>query len=188
MNQLRNHRSFWTFFRPCLFLAICSFCTLSNAHADEFSSKKLQEQVYQTIDKVMPAVVAVRDRTAVFSAVVVSKDGLVASAGHAVQPGRRYSVFFSDGKRRRAVGLGSNQVVDCAMLKITDEGEYPYVEMGKSAVLSTNQPVVGISHPGILNEDRGAVVRFGRPVALSADGAGRPGGVSGAVVSRRLVA
>lgn len=122
---------------------------------------ELQKKVFSAVNKAMPAVVAIGNRGQIFSGVIVRKEGIILSAGHAVRPNRRFDVVLADGRQVKAVGLGSNQRVDIAMLKIIDEGVYPFVEMGHSSALVRNQPCVGISHPGRFDKNRGAVVRFG---------------------------
>lgn len=130
----------------------------------EFDADAFQKKIYTAIKKALPGVVAVNDRGGTFSAVIVSSDGLVLSAGHAVSPNRRYTLYLSDGRRVSAVGLGSNDRVDCAMLKITKAGPWPTVELGDSSSLVVNQPCISISHPGRYDAKRGPVVRLGHVI------------------------
>ncbi len=66
--------------------------------------------------------------------VIVSKDGYVLTAGHVSGPANRdVAVVFPDGKTVKGKTLGGNHGIDSGMIKITDEGEWPFVEMGKSA-------------------------------------------------------
>ena len=105
-----------------------------------------------------------------FSGVIVSKEGHVLSAGHAVQPGRDYQVLLPDGRRFDARGKGSNSVADCALLQITsDFDDLPYAQMGESKSLVQNQPCLSISYPGGQKARLAPVVRFGR---LARDGGG----------------
>lgn len=130
----------------------------------EFDADAFQTQIYNAVKKALPGVVAVNDRGGTFSAVIVSTDGLVLSAGHAVTPNRRYTLYLSDGRRVSALGLGSNDRVDCAMLKITKAGPWPTVELGDSSSLVANQPCISISHPGRYDAKRGPVVRLGHVI------------------------
>ena len=139
--------------------------TPANAIAEEVTYEKLnvselQAKIYSAIKKAMPAVVAIGDRGEIFSGVIVSKDGIILSAGHAVRPNRTFNVVLADGRQVRAKGLGSNQRVDIAMLKIITEGTYPVCEMGQSSALVRNQPCIGISHPGRFNRTRGRCDSF----------------------------
>ena len=144
----------------CFSLALCFSCC-SDVRAEEFDVDQLQAKVYSAIDKVLPAVVAISDRGVIFSGVIVSKQGHVLSAGHAVRPNRTYTVLLADGRQFRSKGLGSNVRVDMAMLKIQTDQELPFAKLGHSTYVVTNQPCVGISHPGLFNANRGAVIRFG---------------------------
>lgn len=131
---------------------------------EEFDLAGLESKVVSVVKKTTPSVVAIADRGMIFSGVIVSQEGHIISAGHAVRPNASYRVLLSDGRRVRAKGLGVNRRIDMAMLKITDDGPWPFSEMGHSSVLVRNQPCVSISHPGKYDADRGAVVRFGRVV------------------------
>ena len=101
---------------------------------------------------------------------IVSKDGHVLSAGHAVRPGGKYEVLLPDGRSFNAVGKGSNGVADCALLQITSDFEdLPYAQMGESKSLVKNQPCLSISYPSGQRAKLAPVVRFGH---LVRDGGG----------------
>lgn len=135
------------------------------AHGEEFDFDTLQANVQQTIDNVRPAVVSITGRGSAFSGVIVSGDGHVLSAAHAVSPGVQYRITLPDGRRFRGVGKGSNRQTDAALIKITNPGdELPHVPMGDSSSLVTNQPCVGLSYPGGQKAGREPVARFGRIV------------------------
>ena len=150
----------------CVFLLSCVAC-LSNANAAEFDIDSLQKRIYTTIESVKPAVVSIGRRGS-FSGVIVSKDGHILSAGHAVRPGSRYSILLPDGRRFSARGKGSNPQADCALLKITSPvADLPFVQMGESKSLVRNQPCLSISFPGGQGTRGIPVVRFGRVVRTS---------------------
>ena len=131
----------------CICFVLVSSTTLS---ATEIDVPALQKKIYSTIEDVTPAVVSIslrgRRQLGGFSGVIVSKDGHVLSAGHAVRPGGKYEVLLPDGRSFNAVGKGSNGVADCAMLQITSDFEdLPYAQMGESKSLVKNQPCLSIS-------------------------------------------
>ena len=68
-------------FRLCL-IGLTSFLCVLNAKANDsdFDIKPLQEQMLKTIELVRPAVVAIRGQGAMFSGVIVSKEGHILSA------------------------------------------------------------------------------------------------------------
>ena len=148
----------------CICLVLISSTTLN---ATELDVPTLQKKIYSTIESVTPAVVAITlpglSEGAGFSGVIVSKDGHILSAGHAVRPGMEYLVLLPDGRKLSARGKGSNPVADCAMLQITDDvDDLPYVQMGESKSLVKNQPCLSISYPGGQRARSTPVVRFGR--------------------------
>ncbi len=55
-----------------------------------------------------------------------------------------------------------NYGIDSGMLKISEEGKWPHVEMGRSADLKLGQWCVTLGHPGGMIKDRPPVVRAGR--------------------------
>jgi len=142
------------------FFILTSFALPQTVLADELDVEKLQSQIYSAVNKVIPAVVAINDRGSIFSGVIVSKEGHILTAGHALRPNTNYKVILSDGRTFQSRGLGSNRRIDMAMLKISGDN-LPFAEMGNSFKIIKNQPCIGVSHPGIFNQNRGAVVRFG---------------------------
>ena len=135
------------------------------ANAADFDVESLQKRIYSTIESVKPAVVSIGRRSGSFSGVIVTKDGKILSAGHAVRPGGRYNVFLPDGRRLTARGKGSNPQADCALLQITDEvDDLPFVPMGESKSLVRNQPCLSVSFPGGQGVRGVPLVRFGRIV------------------------
>lgn len=94
-----------------------------------------------------------------FSGVVVKPEGIILTAAHAIHPGNFYWVHFPDGKTAKAKALGRMGIKamqgrpDIGMLKIMDQGTYPFAEMGWSDSMSTNNLCVSIAYPTTLNQD-----------------------------------
>ncbi|HEV3080080.1 MAG TPA: trypsin-like peptidase domain-containing protein [Gemmataceae bacterium] len=125
--------------------------------------KAIQKQVRSVADKVMRCTVGVRIGSAAGSGVIVNKEGYVLTAGHVSgEPGRTAVITFPDGRQVKGKTLGSNRTIDSGLLKITDDGDWPSVEMGDSADLKTGQWCIAIGHPGGFRKGRGSVVRLGR--------------------------
>lgn len=125
--------------------------------------KVIQEQTQRVIKHVDPAVVSVRVGQAFGSAVIVSPDGLVLTAGHVVgKPGEDVVFIFADGKMARGKTLGMFREIDSGMMQITDPGPWPYVKLAKKNELETGEWVVVMSHPGGFDPDRTPPVRLGR--------------------------
>ena len=145
---------------------LVGWCQTESAKA-EFDVNALQERIHSTIESVQPAVVSIRQQGGLFSGVIVSGAGTILSAGHAVDPGKRYQVFLPDGRRFTAVGKGTNPRADCALLHITDKVEdLPFVRIGDSSTVVVNQPCLSLSFPGGQGNDKEPRVRFGRVVSV----------------------
>ena len=150
----------------CICFVLISSTTL---HATDLDVPALQKKIYSTIESVTPAIVSISipglGPETSFSGVIVSKDGHILSAAHAVESGVEYKILLPDGRKFSAQGKGSNLIADCAMLRITDEfEELPYVQMGESNSLVKNQPCLSISYPVGQRARLSPVVRFGRLV------------------------
>ncbi|HJZ89698.1 MAG TPA: trypsin-like peptidase domain-containing protein [Gemmataceae bacterium] len=131
--------------------------------------KAFQEQTRAVLDKVIPATVCLRVGQASGSGVIVSKDGLILTAGHVSgEPGKKIKVVLHDGKTVEGETLGFGPAIDSGMVKITGGGEWPYVEVGAAKDLKPGQWVIATGHPGGYKKGRSPVVRVGR-VGLRSD-------------------
>jgi serine protease Do len=125
--------------------------------------KAMQDHVKSLTEKVIPCTVGVQIGQAWGSGVIVSKDGYVLTAAHvAGQPNKTAMFVLHDGRIVRGKTLGLNRKLDAGLMKITDEGEYPYVDMGASGKIRQGQWCLAVGHPGGYLKDRGLVVRLGR--------------------------
>ena len=142
--------------------------TSSNLRGQEFNLSELQTKVQDVIEKVRPAVVRISGGGSVFSGVIVSPEGHVLSAAHAVRPGARYQITLPSGKRLRGTGKGSNSRTDAALILISQPGDdLVHAPMGESSSLVRNQPVLGISFPGGQKAGSEPVIRFGHLVSTN---------------------
>ena len=129
--------------------------------------KAIQEQTKAVVKNVMPATVGLElimgDGKSQGSGVIVTKDGLILTAGHvAAEPDKDCVIIFPDGKRAKGRTLGINRTADSGMIQITDKGDYPFVEQSKSSDTKVGQWVVALGHPGGYKKGRPPVVRLGR--------------------------
>jgi S1-C subfamily serine protease len=125
--------------------------------------RDIEKHVQNVLEKVMPAVVGVRVGFGQGSGVIVSEDGTVLTAGHVSgAPNKNAVVVLRDGSLRKSKTLGQNKGIDSGMVKISAEGKYPFLEMGKSSELKPGQWVIAIGHPGGFRPNRTPVVRVGR--------------------------
>jgi serine protease Do len=131
--------------------------------------KAIQTHIKKTLDKVIPATVALRIGPAWGSGVIVSEDGYVLTAAHVSgKADRECVIIMPDGKEVKGKTLGGNTQVDGGMVKITEKGKWPYVEMGRSSKVKAGDWCVVIGHPGGFRPGRAPVVRVGRVSASSA--------------------
>jgi serine protease Do len=129
--------------------------------------RAIQNQVKLVLKKVIPATVCVQVGSSSGSGVIVSEDGVILTAGHVSgKPDQSVTVIMPDGTRHKGKTLGNNKTIDSGMIKITDEGKYPFVELGKSADLKKGQWCIVTGHPGGYKEGRSPVVRVGHILEL----------------------
>jgi serine protease Do len=128
--------------------------------------KAMEEHVRQLSEKVAKCTVGVRVGSAQGSGVIINKEGHVLTAGHVVgKPDRKVDFILPDGKIVKGKTLGVNRGIDSGMMKITDKGEWPFLEMGDSSELKPGQWVLATGHPGGYKPGRTPVVRLGRVLA-----------------------
>ena len=129
--------------------------------------KQLEQSFAEVISLVAPATVNIMVDEAQGSGVIISRDGYILTAAHVIsRPNKKATITFADGSTASAITLGINRGFDSGMLKITDKGKWPFVDIGESASLKKGQWVMSIGHPGGLTEGRGLVYRAGRILAL----------------------
>lgn len=140
-----------------------TFLFSGKAPADISQLKFLEKRSAELMDELLPAIVNVQVGAAQGSGVVVSRDGYVLTAAHVIgRQNLNARIKFPDGREVNAKTLGLNRGVDSGMLKITEPGNYPYVEIGESSGMKNGQWVLAIGHPGGWDEKRGLVLRVGR--------------------------
>ena len=138
--------------------------------------KEREEKVKAIVQRVMPCVVAVTsaddDKPGSGSGVIISKDGLILTAAHVTQAtGNNLTIIFPDGRRVKGTSLGANRTTDAGMARITEPGDWPFVEMGSSDLLKLGEWVIAMGHPGGYSYERRPPVRLGRVWRRDLDGA-----------------
>ena len=127
--------------------------------------RAIEKQVAKVVEKALACVVGVRIGVAQGSAVIISADGYVLTAGHVCgAPGRDVTFLFADGKTARGKTLGVNLTIDSGLMKITDKGPWPHLDLGDSSKLKPGDWVIAIGHPRGFELDRPPVVRTGRVI------------------------
>lgn len=152
----------------------CSFYCVAETYAQSFEAKLIEAKTSALIKKVYPACVRIWgydtvkkvQNSAQFSGVVVTAEGHILTAAHAIKSGKIYMVNFPDGSSVLAEGKGriaseSQGRPDMAMVKIIKHGIWPHAEMGWSSSLKLNSLCVSIAYPATLNQKLPSV-RLGR--------------------------
>jgi len=130
--------------------------------------RAIQGQVQTIVKKVLPCTVGVRAGGAWGSGVIVREDGYVLTAGHvSAQPDREVTLFLMDGRRVKGKTLGANRGIDSGLIKITEEGTWPFAPMGNSADLRPGEWCLATGHPGGYKSGRTPVLRFGRVLSTT---------------------
>jgi len=125
--------------------------------------KAMQDRVRSLTDKLTAVTVGVRLPNGMGSGVIISEDGYVMTAGHVVdRPGKDVSIFLPDGKRLKAITLGANYGVDAGLIKITEQGKWPFAPLGDSSKLKEGQWCIAMGHPGGFEKERTPPLRLGR--------------------------
>lgn len=129
--------------------------------------RKIQELLQESLPAARKATVGIDLGGGAGSGVIVSEDGLVLTAAHvsgAVD--KELTVILDDGTRVEAKSLGLVATTDCAMVQITEEGNYPFVEIDRDDRTRLGDWVYSLGHSGGFDKDRGVVVRIGRLVRV----------------------
>ena len=131
--------------------------------------RALQNKVHDVAGKGLTATISLFSEASESSGsgVIISRNGLILTAGHVVEGLEEVTVVFSDGKQARGKVLGSNLSKDAAMVKLAEETEWPFVELGDSRGVEIGDFVVSLGHAGGFDALRTPPVRFGRVVALN---------------------
>jgi len=101
------------------------------------------------------------------SGVVISEDGTVLCAAHVCgQPNKDVRVVFPNGKSARGKTLGTNHEMDAGLMKITEKGHWPHVEIGDLQQVHLGDWVLALGFPGATDLQRSLVVRLGRIISF----------------------
>lgn len=129
--------------------------------------RAIESQLKKIVNKIRSCTVGIRIGRAQGSGVIVSKDGYVLSAAHVTSaPGHSATLILPDGREVQAMTLGLNRTQDTSLLKIVDEAEWPFAEMGDMKTVQIGNWCVATGHPGGFKDKREPVVRFGRVIKL----------------------
>ncbi len=102
------------------------------------------------------------------SGVIIDPRGYVITNYHVIEGAEKVLVSLMDGREVEADIMDADKVVDIAMLKIREEGKYPFAPLGDSDQILIGEPVVAIGNPfGKFIEDPHPTVTAGVISALN---------------------
>ncbi len=128
----------------------------------------IQAALVEALPKTRAATVCIDLGEGAGSGVIVSADGLILTAAHVSGgTGKEMVVITEDGRRVKAESLGLVASCDCAMIKITEKGPWPFVEIDRDDSIRVGDWVFALGHSGGFDKDRGSVVRIGRLVRMA---------------------
>jgi serine protease Do len=125
--------------------------------------REIQGYVQDLVKKVTPCVVGLTIGANQGSGVIITKEGMVLTAGHVSgEPGRDVTITLPGGRKVKGKTLGGDRDIDSGLIQILDKGPWPHAEMGKSGELKRGDWCLAIGHPGGYKAGRSPVVRLGR--------------------------
>jgi serine protease Do len=129
--------------------------------------RDLERKVESVYDAVLPATVALlAEATAASgSGVVVTADGLIATAAHVVMGAETMRVLFADGREFAGEVLGADFSRDIALVRINAGGPLPFAALGGSRRLEVGDWTVALGHSAGFDPARKPPLRFGRVIA-----------------------
>lgn len=162
--------------RNLLFSGLVAACSLLEANEPKAWEKPypenkadllaIQEQLRKILPNASKAVVAIESGDGAGSGVIVSEDGIILTAAHVIgRSGKRIKARLPDGKLLNAITLGGSELSDAGIAKITDEGNWPTVQMAERGSSKLGDWCFALGHPGGFNKERGIVTRLGRVIA-----------------------
>jgi serine protease Do len=129
--------------------------------------KSIQRALQSSLTKARNATVCLEIGPGSGSGVIISADGLILSAAHVTSGvGKEGVAIFEDGRRVKCISLGLCADTDAAMVKITEEGEYPFVDVDEDSLIKLGDWVYSLGHSGGFDKERGIGVRLGRFVGI----------------------
>jgi serine protease Do len=162
----------------CFILVLLPWCVLAAPERLYVNDKKapetrkdleaLQAALVKALPQARAATVCIEIGEGAGSGVIVSADGLILTAAHVASGVKKMvTVVMEDGTHLKAETLGLAAETDAAMMRITEKGTYPFVEIDRTNSTRLGDWVFALGHSGGFDKSRGSVVRLGRLVRIA---------------------
>ena len=114
--------------------------------------EETQKRVLEVIKKVRPAIVRIawgkNDFYGLLSGTIVTTNGHVLTRGqHGLAAGTSVVFYLADGRRATGEVLGACWGLDIGLMKITEKGAWPHVELGKSTEAKAGDLCLSMGYP-----------------------------------------
>ncbi|MEX0818371.1 MAG: trypsin-like peptidase domain-containing protein, partial [Pirellulaceae bacterium] len=138
---------------------------------DTADLRVIERAAVRVAAKVVPCTVGVQVGNNHGSGVVITESGYVLTAAHVTdRPGRNATIRFPDGTTVKGKTLGLHAEADGALIKIIDEGSWPFVPLVTLDDYPYPKPgdwCIATGHPGGFDKDRTPPVRLGRIIDVN---------------------
>ncbi len=81
------------------------------------------------------------------SGFIISKDGYILTNNHVINNADNITVTLGDGRKFEAVLVGTDPETEVALIKIEDDSDFPYLELGDSDALDVGEWVLAAGNP-----------------------------------------
>lgn len=138
------------------------------APSDESDLRAISDAIKRVLPSVKGATVCLELGEGSGSGVIVSADGLILTAAHVSGGvGKKITAILADGRKVSCKSLGLSSETDSAMVQITDQGSYPFVDIDRADSAKLGDWVFSLGHSGGYDAARGVGVRIGRLVKIA---------------------
>ncbi|MFS4455669.1 trypsin-like peptidase domain-containing protein [Maribacter sp. 2304DJ31-5] len=130
---------------------------------EENQAKQIQNRILELYDKLLEPTVRVQVGSMWASAVVVSEDGYILTAGHVIDAveGKETNVTLSDDTVYKAICLGKDVDADYGLMKIETTKKLAFAEMGNADGLAKDETCLMFGHPETSEKGHPAIGRIG---------------------------
>ncbi len=136
-----------------LLLALSGLNSYGQEGLETFS--KLQSVIEQVSERIKPTVVHIEviasrnnsKKKGLGSGLIVSEDGKIITNHHVIANAEHITVILDDKSRHKATLERDDEQTDLALLKLDDDGPFPYANFGNSDQVKVGEWVVAIGNP-----------------------------------------